>query len=117
MWYLHSTVASLTMMDHTRMRSRGVSFIEISPLRDNGALDSGIVELPTFVSIWVSNEDTFLIVGLEYVTFVLLDMHISSQSLDSKVGHIWLASMPQFKGSGIVHSYCGALIPHMDKGT
>ena len=94
-----------------------MSFIEISPLRDDGVLDSGIVEFPTFVSIWVPNEDTFLIVGLEYVTFVLLDVHISNQSSDSEVGHIWLSSMPQFEGSGIVHSCCGALIPHMDKGT
>ena len=41
-------------------------------------LCSGIIELPTFVSIWIPNEYTFLIVRLKCIALVLLDMYIGS---------------------------------------
>ena len=62
--------------------------VEISTFKDNCMLCGWIVELPALVAIWTPTEHIFLIVRLECVTLVLLDMHIGSQSLDLKVGHI-----------------------------
>ena len=75
-------------------RRNSSALVEISTLRDDGALCSWIVELPPLVAIWVPNKYTLLIMWAQCAALVLLNMYISSRSPHSEVGHIWLASMP-----------------------
>jgi len=95
-------------------REGEVPFIKVSSLRDNSLLDGGVVEFPSLVSLRVANKDTLLHMRVKAFPLVLLNVHIGSTPLASKMGHIRLPFMPQFIGSSSLDSISGAFIPNMD---
>ena len=42
----------------------------------------------------IANEDAFLSVGLQLLSFVLLNVHIGSAAKNAKVRNIWLGTIP-----------------------
>jgi hypothetical protein len=74
--------------------SREIVFIKLSTLRDNGFLGSRVVKQPTLVSSRVTNENTFLHVGLKQFPLIFLDIDIGSTPPDSEMLDIRLSLEP-----------------------
>jgi hypothetical protein len=93
--------------------SRKIALIKLSMLRDNGFLGSGVEKQPTLVSSGVTNENTFLHVGLEQFLLILLYIDIGSTPSDSEMLDIRLILVP-IVVRGVRSISCWNAIPDMN---
>jgi hypothetical protein len=93
---------------------RKVPFVEISPLRDNGALSDWVIELPALVASRIPNKDAFFVVRLKKIVLILLDMHIGSAPPYSEVGNIRFSLIESCEGCRARERSCRQPIPDMD---
>src|ERR1700730_18635478 len=92
--------------------------IKICPFRDDHLLGFWVVELPSLVTLWITNEDALLHVRSKTPKWplVLLNEHIGSTSPYTEPGKIRLGSKKCFMRGGAWKSSCGDSVVNMDKG-
>jgi hypothetical protein len=87
--------------------TRKVSFIKFCSFRNNNLFSNRIIKLPSLVTRWIFNKDTFLHVRFQTLSLILLHMNICQTSqasygvipLREAVGHLLSTCMTDMRQS------------------